>query len=77
MKTVIVFSNNTFQDVDVPDGMDGEEMWYGTLLLHLLHDKGYPRKKAEMIAEAVVYKRLYPGIVYGKQFEQELVDAGF
>lgn len=75
MKQVVIFSKNAFHEVEAPDGMEGEEMVYGTLLLHLIHDKAYTKKKAEAIAEAVVYKRLYPGLEYGKEFEREIEEA--
>ena len=72
MPTVVVLCKNEFLEIAVPDGIEGEEYLYGTLLLHLVHQKGIIMERAKQIAEAAVYKRLYPGLVYGQQLEEDL-----
>lgn len=70
---VVVLSKNKFIEVDVPKGMEGEEYYYATLLLHLI-GKGWEGKRAKQVAEAAVYKRLYPGLGYGKSIEEDLLN---
>ena len=72
MPTVVIFSDNKFVEVDAPDDLKGEEMLYGTLYLSLLQ-KGLAVAKAAVVAEAAVYKRLYPGLSYGRVLEDDLL----
>ena len=72
MPVVVVLCRNQFLEVLVPEGLEGEEYFYGTLLLHLQQEKGIAAERAKQIAEAAVYKRLYPGLVYGKLLEEDL-----
>ncbi len=72
---VVVFSKQGFVEVEVPKGMEGEEYFYATLLLHLLMTKGWEVIRAKQIAEAAVYKRLYPGLGYGKSIEEDLLEV--
>lgn len=72
MHSVVVFCKRGFVEVAVPDGMKGEEYVYGTFLLHLIEEKGVEEKRACVIAEAAVYKRLYPGLVYARELEEDI-----
>ena len=71
MKSVVVFSDNRFVEVRVPEGLEGEELVYATFFCSFLQ-KGWDEAKARRVAEAAVYKRLYPGLGYGKMLEGEL-----
>lgn len=70
---VLVRSSEGWQEVTVP-----ESSWsfplqnlYGMLFLRL-KEKGLTEQKAAVAAEAIVYKKLYPGLHYDKDLEKVL-----
>ena len=84
MNSVFIFSPSSMDwiTVNIPEGhnMDwssSECMYYGTLFT-LASQNGFDRKRAVIIAEAGVSKRLYPGIIFDSSIEYDLKSlAGF
>ena len=75
MKNVLVFSNNSWIHVDIPVGHDpswstADMSFYGTMFAAA--SQLFPTERAVSIAEAVVSKRLYPGLVYDKVLERDI-----
>jgi hypothetical protein len=78
MNSVLIFSPSSMDwiNVDIPEGhnMDwssSECMYYGTLFT-LASQNGFDRKRAVILAEAGVSKRLYPGILFNISIEDDL-----
>jgi hypothetical protein len=72
MEEVFTFSRNQWISVKVPLSVQGQELYYAFLWAKLVHEKGVSEQKASIIAEATVFKRLYPGLVYGEKLESEI-----
>ncbi len=72
---VLVFSNNEYVSIKVPVGLDGKEYYFASIFAHLVNERGMIREKALQISEAAAFKKLYPGIVYGKQLEDEILSV--
>ncbi len=66
------FSRNEWITVRVPTSLRGQELFYAFLWAKLVYEKGMSEQKASILAEATVFKRLYPGLVYGEKLESEL-----
>ena len=61
----------------MPNGYDpswnSADMWYYATFYASSTKKGFSQQRATILAEAAVHKRLYPGIMYDKLLEQDLV----
>jgi hypothetical protein len=78
MNSVLIFSPSSMDwlTISIPEGhtMDwssSECMYYGTLFA-LASQNGFDRKRAVILAEAGVSKRLYPGIIFDSGIEDDL-----
>ncbi len=72
----LVFADNTWKSVSIPKGHDpswieADFLYYASCWV-LAESKGFSEKRSEQLAEALVSKRLYPGIVYDKILEKDL-----
>jgi hypothetical protein len=73
----LVFSKGEWVDVAIPAGQEyvwnnSEKLYYAMAYCFAKDVKGMSEEKAIQVAEGVVMKRLYPGIVYPQTFEKEL-----
>jgi hypothetical protein len=74
----IVFSNGNWIKVFLPKYKDpswtnADEMIFATVWVAAKEIKGDER--ATQIAEAVVYKRMYPGLLYDKRLETDIKEC--
>jgi hypothetical protein len=78
MKTRVVFSAGRWLQVKLPIGHDPAwtqaDTWTYATAFAAAVQKGLTEKRAEQVAEAVVSKRLYPGLVYPRVLEGEILD---
>ena len=69
----LVFSKGEWITVSLPP--DGEawsfsdQLLYGSIWAYVTREKHGDIEKANQIAEAFVFKRLYPGMVFSKELE--------
>ncbi len=74
----LVFSNNIWVSVPIPKGHDPSwtqaDSYYYATSYTVAKEKGFSEKQAVILAEALVSKRLYPGLVYDKCLEQDLLN---
>lgn len=79
MKDCLIMSkDNTWISVPVPKGLDplwmnGDIMYYSAMRV-AAQERGYSEKRSGELAEALVNRRLYPGIVYHLALEEDLTD---
>uniref|UniRef100_A0A6C0KJI9 Uncharacterized protein n=1 Tax=viral metagenome TaxID=1070528 RepID=A0A6C0KJI9_9ZZZZ len=75
--TRLVFSQNVWKEITMPKGYDpswnSADMWYYATIYAAAEAKGMDANKAEVVAEAAVSKRLYPGLMYEKALEEEII----
>ncbi len=76
-KHKIVFSNGEWVHVKIPANVDPcwltEDIWYyATVCAAALRTLACDEKRAAVIAEAVVYKRIYKDIVYDAKLEEDI-----
>ena len=73
----LIFSQNSWKEIQMPKGYDpswnSADKWYYATMLAAAFEKGFSHTRAEILAEAAVNKRLYPGLVYDKLLEQDIV----
>jgi hypothetical protein len=73
----LIFSQNTWKHINIPKGHDpswnSADMWYYASLREAAEARGFHAKRAEIIAEAVVFKRMYPGLMYDKTLEEDIL----
>jgi predicted metal-binding protein len=72
MAEIYTFSKNEWIPVQVPSGLEAQEMFFAFSYTLLVREKGIDAKRALVIAEAAAMKRLYPGLMYGSLLEKEL-----
>jgi hypothetical protein len=70
---VLVRSAKGWTEISVPEGSWSFDLQnlYGMLVARGL-EKGLLEEKARSVAEVAVYKKLYPGLRYGKDLERLL-----
>jgi hypothetical protein len=72
----MIFSKNRWTTVTIPRGYDpawtDSDLWYFATAWVAADGKGFAAKRCEQIAEAVVSKRLYPGLTFGKELERDI-----
>ena len=72
----IVRSGEAWLEVTLPAGLDplwsDADRWIYAAAYGAAIARGFPDARAVIIAEAIVCKRLYEGIVYDKTLEQEI-----
>ena len=77
--TRLVFSQSVWKEVPMPKGYDpswnSADMWYYATIYAAAEAKGMDAKKAEIVAEAAVSKRLYPGLMYEKALEEDILSV--
>jgi hypothetical protein len=73
MAEIYTFSKNEWIPVQVPSGLEGQEMFFAFSYTLLVREKGIDAKRALVIAEAAAMKRLYPGLMYGSLLEKDLL----
>jgi|MesohylFT_1024984.scaffolds.fasta_scaffold138022_2 hypothetical protein len=76
-KHKIVFSNGEWVYVNIPANVDPcwmtEDIWYyATVCAAALRTLGCDEKRAAVIAEAAVYKRIYKDMVYDAKLEEDI-----
>ena len=72
----VVYSAGNWIEVPLPVGRDpcwteGDCFRYSTMFA-LAQEKGHSRARAAVLAEALVAKRVYPGLVFGESIENDL-----
>jgi len=73
---LILSKTNQWIQVAIPDGLD--PLWLNGDIFHYAamfvaaQEKGFSQSRAEQLAEALVNRRLYPGIVYHSDLEKDL-----
>ena len=76
-KSRLIFSQNIWKQINIPKGHDpswnSADMWYYATLREAAEAKGFHAKRAEIIAEAAVFKRMYPGLMYDKTLEEDIL----
>jgi hypothetical protein len=72
----LVFLNDEWVSVVIPKGCDptwaDADYFYYASCWSLATSKGFSKKRSEQLAEALVSKRLYPGLQYDKGLEKDL-----
>ena len=75
--TRLVFSQSIWKEITMPKGYDpswnSADMWYYATLREAAEARGFNPQRAEIIAEAAVSKRLYPGLMYDKTLEEDIL----
>jgi len=76
-KHKIVFSNGEWVYVNIPANVDPcwmtEDIWYyATVCAAALDKLKCDEKRAAVIAEAAVYKRIYKDMVYDAKLEEDI-----
>ena len=79
MKNCLIMSkDNTWISVPVPRGLDplwmDSDVFYYSAMFVAAQERGFSDKKSGELAEALVNRRLYPGIVYHSALEEDLTD---
>lgn len=74
---MLVYSDTDWITVELPTGYDPnwtskDCMFYGVLYALALR-KGFSQKKAKLISESAVFKRMYPDLVFSKEIEKDLL----
>jgi hypothetical protein len=72
---VLIFNKGEWISIEPPVGSSysfSEALTYGNMWVYAKCVKGMSEQKATQIAEATVMKRLYPGIKFHYQLEEEL-----
>ena len=72
----LVFMGTFWKSVTIPKGVDpvwveADFLFYATSWA-AAHAAGFSEKRSEQLAEALVSKRLYPGLVYDSVLERDL-----
>jgi hypothetical protein len=69
----LVFSNGKWVSVPLPiDSWTNEYTWYYSTIYAACLEKNKDKEKASSLAEAAVYKRMYPDLSYNTVLEGEL-----
>ena len=72
----LVFLNDEWVSVAIPKGCDPTwveaDFFYYASCWALASSKGFPSHRSQQLAEALVSKRLYAGLVYEKTLEKDL-----
>jgi hypothetical protein len=76
-KEKLVFSNGEWVHVKIPSNVDPcwmtEDIWYyASVCAAALRILGCDEKRAAVIAEAAVYKRIYKDMVYDAKLEEDI-----
>jgi hypothetical protein len=76
-KHKIVFSNGVWVHVKIPANVDPcwmtEDIWYyATVFAAAIRTLACDEKRAAVIAEAAVYKRIYKDMVYDAKLEEDI-----
>ena len=73
---LILSKSNQWVQVPIPKGLDplwlNEDIFHYAAMFVGAQEKGYSDKRSEQIAEALVNRRLYHGIVYHTDLEKDL-----
>jgi hypothetical protein len=81
MNARLVFSAGRWLQVKLPVGHDPAwtqaDTWTYAVAFASGMQKGLTEKRAEQVAEAVVSKRLYPGLQYSRELEEDIFQMGF
>jgi hypothetical protein len=73
---LILSNTNSWVSVPIPNGLD--PLWSESDILHYAamfvgaQERGFSDARSEQLAEALVNRRLYPGIVYEKTLQSDL-----
>ena len=77
MTQLILSNTNTWISVAAPKGHDpcwnSSDVWRYSALWVMAKEKGFSEQRAEQVAEAIVNRRLYPGLVYQKDLENDIL----
>ena len=65
----LVFSQNKWVSVEIPEEVNTDSWYYATLWVEALR-RNIPNP--QKVAEAAVFKRMYPGIKFVKSLEDDL-----
>lgn len=68
----LVFSKGEWITVPLPSEQWSfqDQLLYGNVYAYATRERNVPSEKASQIAEAVVFKRLYPGTVMNNELEK-------
>jgi len=73
---LILSKTSTWLHVPIPKGLDPlwlpSDVYHYAAMFVAAQEKGFSDKRSEQLAEALVNRRLYPGIVYQKELEGDL-----
>jgi hypothetical protein len=74
--TRLVFSGNEWIEVSLPAGYDPnwteQDTYFYAVVWGLAFRKGFSQQKTSQLAEAAVFKRVYPGIQFFDSLEKDL-----
>lgn len=75
--TTILSSTGEWITVQPPKAHDpswqAQDIMRYAVLFQSAVEKGYSPQRAEVIAESIVNRRLYPGLVYSSRLEQDIL----
>ena len=73
---LILSNTNTWVDVQLPVGHDpswrASQKWMYAVRFQAAEEKGVSVVRAVQIAEAIVNRSLYPGLVYERSLEEDI-----
>jgi len=73
---IVVFTNDAWVSVTIPKGHDPcwttSDTYYYASSYIAAKTAGFPEKRSEILAEAFVSKRIYPGLVFDQLLENDL-----
>ena len=73
----LILSNTGWITVAIPKGLDplwnSADIWHYASKFVVATENGFTAKRAEQIAEAIVARRLYPGLRYDKVLEGDIL----
>jgi hypothetical protein len=72
----ILSNTNTWIPVTAPKGHDpswnAADIWKYSTFWVAAKERGFSAQRAEQIAEAIVNRRIYPGLLYEKSLESDI-----
>jgi hypothetical protein len=75
--SIILSSTGEWVTVQPPKAYDpswqSQDMMRYAVVFQKAVEKGFSTKSAEVLAEAIVNRRLYPGLVYSSRLEQDIL----
>jgi hypothetical protein len=73
----LVFCKGEWRQIQMPAGSSysfADSLAYANLWAHAVYEKGVKEGIATQLAEAAVFKRLYPGVKFHTGLEEKLLE---